>query len=226
MQKYFFAIITLVVSFGLEAGELKGYRADILYFTDNPRVNPSATKYIEDGVLLVQDGKVVDVKAFKEISHTNKRPNIIIDYSGRLIVPGFIDTHVHYPQTEMIGAYGDQLLDWLNNYTFPTEKNFSDKVYADRVAQLFLDQLLINGTTTALVFSTVDPQSVDSFFTVAKARNLRMISGKVLMDRNAPDYLVDTPQSAYIDSKKLIEKWHQNGRPLWSTLPAPLCRKD
>jgi guanine deaminase len=109
------------------------------------------------------------------------------DHSGKLIVPGFVDTHIHYPQTDMIAAYGEQLLEWLNTYTFPTERRFADPDHATEVAEFFLDELLRNGTTTALVLGTVHTVSVDAFFTAARRRRLRMIAGKVLMDRNAPD---------------------------------------
>ena len=136
-----------------------------------------------------------------------------------LIVPGFIDTHIHYPQSDMIASYGEQLLDWLNNYTFPEESKFADKQYASDVAERFLAELLRNGTTTALVFGTVHKQSVDAFFEAALPLNLRMICGKVMMDRHAPDYLIDTPETAYEDSKELIERWHNHGRLHYAVTP-------
>jgi len=108
----------------------------------------------------------------------------ITHYTDGLIMPGFIDTHVHYPQTEMIASYGEQLLEWLENYTFPAEKEFSDEAHGKAVAEFFLSQLLEAGTTTALVFGTVHKASVDAFFSVAEQQKLRMICGKVLMDRN------------------------------------------
>src|SRR5690606_28873386 len=117
---------------------------------------------------------------------------------------GFVDTHIHFPQTEMIASYGEQLLDWLNNYTFPEERKFADPDHARRVAGLFLDELLRNGTTTAMVFGTVHKAAVDAFFSESYQRNMRMLAGKVLMDRHAPDYLLDTPESGYADSKELI----------------------
>jgi len=143
----------------------------------------------------------------------------ITEYRDALITPGFIDTHIHYPQTGMIASYGEQLLDWLNTYTFPTEQQFADKAHAADVAGIFLKELLRNGTTTALVFGTVHKQSVDAFFEAAEALNLRMIAGKVLMDRNAPDYLTDTPESGYADSKELIERWHGKGRLHYAVTP-------
>ena len=195
-----------------------GYRGDILYFIDNPAKNPDSYRYYPNGVLYVANGKVLDAGPYEKLRSDYKDAEII-DYSGKLIVPGMIDTHVHYPQIEMVAAYGDQLLDWLNNYTFPTEKNFSNPADASRVANSFLDQLVANGTTTALVFSTVNPVSVDAFFEASSKRNMRMISGKVLMDRFAPDYLVDTPESGYAQSKALIEKWHNKGRLQYAVTP-------
>ena len=106
-------------------------------------------------------------------------------YPEQLIVPGFIDTHIHFPQTEMVGAYGEQLLSWLNTYTFPTEIQFQDKAYASEIAQFFIQELLKHGTTTALVFCTVHPESVDALFEAAERVQMRLIAGKVLMDRNA-----------------------------------------
>ncbi|WP_156498753.1 guanine deaminase, partial [Oleiphilus sp. HI0079] len=143
----------------------------------------------------------------------------IVDYTGKLIIPGMIDTHIHFPQVEVIASYGEQLLDWLNNYTFPAERQFEDKEYASNIANFFLDELLKCGTTTALVFGTVHKQSVEAFFEASEQRNTRMICGKVMMDRNAPEYLTDTPESAYQDSKALIEAWHEKGRQLYAVTP-------
>ena len=203
---------------------LVGYRGDILYFTDDPSKaskNSSASsayKYYPDGVLYVQNGKIIEAGKYNELKQKYKQAGII-DYSGKLILPGFIDTHVHYPQVEMIASYGHQLLDWLNNYTFPTEQKFKDPEYASQIAKFFLEQLINNGTTTAMVFATVDPVSVEAFFNAALQRNMRMISGKVLMDRNAPSDLLDTPETAYSDSKKLIEHWHIKGRLKYAVTP-------
>ena len=151
----------------------------------------------------------------------------VIHYNEGLIMPGFIDTHVHYPQTEMIASYGEQLLEWLENYTFPFEKQFGDFDHAKSVAEFFLTQLLEAGTTTALVFGTVHKASVDAFFTVAQQKKLRMICGKVLMDQNCPDDLSDTAESGYQDSKALIEKWHNTDRLQYAITPrfAPTCSK-
>jgi guanine deaminase len=126
---------------------------------------------------------------------------------------------VHYVQTGIIGAYGSQLIDWLNHYTFIEEQRFADKAHADDVARLFFDQLMANGTTTAATFCAMYPESVDAFFEESQRRGTRMIGGKVLMDRNAPDGLLDTAQTGYDDSKALIEKWHDNGRNMYAITP-------
>ncbi len=195
-------------------------RGALLDFVDDPFYGAEAesVRYIADGLLLVQDGKIEAAGTYADLAAGwGDRP--LIDYTGNLITPGFIDTHIHYPQTGMMAAYGEQLLEWLSRYTFPTERKFADADYARSVAELFLDELLKNGTTTALVFAAVFPASVDAFFEAAEARHLRMISGKVMMDRNAPDYLSDTAQSSYEESKALIEKWHGRGRLLYAVTP-------
>jgi guanine deaminase len=197
------------------------YRSALFHTLDNPAHQPAgeAHQYFADGLLVVENGTIThcgDAESLlKELP-----PHIkVVELPNSLITPGFIDTHIHYPQTEMIASYGEQLLDWLENYTFPTEKQFSDPEHAQRVASLFLDELLKNGTTTALVFGTVHPESVDAFFNEAQKRQLRMIAGKVMMDRNAPDYLTDSAQSSYDESKQLIEKWHNKDRLAYAVTP-------
>ncbi|XLX38775.1 guanine deaminase [Ectopseudomonas mendocina] len=198
----------------------KAYRAAILHSLADPAVVgvEQSYEYFEDGILLIENGKVAQVGAAAEL--LPKLAGIEVQhYRNALITPGFIDTHIHYPQTGMIASYGEQLLDWLNTYTFPTEQQFEDKAHASDVAAIFLKELLRNGTTTALVFGTVHPQSVDAFFEQADKLNLRMIAGKVLMDRNAPDYLTDTAESGYAESKALIERWHGKGRLHYAVTP-------
>ena len=198
----------------------KAYRAAVLHSLADPAVVgvEQSYKYFEDGILLIENGKVAQVGAAAEL--LPKLAGIEVQhYRDALITPGFIDTHIHYPQTGMIASYGEQLLDWLNTYTFPTEKQFEDKAHASDVAAIFLKELLRNGTTTALVFGTVHPQSVDAFFEQAEKLNLRMIAGKALMDRNAPDYLTDTAESGYAESKALIERWHGKGRLHYAVTP-------
>jgi len=199
---------------------LKAYRAAILHNIADPAVVgvEQSYEYFEDGLLVIDNGQVANVGHAADLLPTLKGVEIT-EYRDALITPGFIDTHIHYPQTGMIASYGEQLLDWLNTYTFPTEQQFADKAHAADVAGIFLKELLRNGTTTALVFGTVHKQSVDAFFEAAEALNLRMIAGKVLMDRNAPDYLTDTPESGYADSKELIERWHGKGRLHYAVTP-------
>jgi guanine deaminase len=144
---------------------------------------------------------------------------VLVDHSGALIAPGFIDTHIHYVQTGIIGAHGKQLLDWLNDYTYVAEQAFANDVVARSTASVFCDELIRHGTTTALVFCSVHAGSVDALFAEAEKRNLRLIAGKVLMDRNAPAELTDTVQSGYDQSKELIARWHGRGRCLYAITP-------
>ncbi|KZY64903.1 guanine deaminase [Oleiphilus sp. HI0071] len=198
---------------------IKLFRASVLHFLSDPDIDgENAYEFFEDGALVVNDGHVVELGEASELlaKHTTAE---IVDYTGKLIIPGMIDTHIHFPQVEVIASYGEQLLDWLNNYTFPAERQFEDKEYASNIANFFLDELLKCGTTTALVFGTVHKQSVEAFFEASEQRNTRMICGKVMMDRNAPEYLTDTPESAYQDSKALIEAWHEKGRQLYAVTP-------
>lgn len=199
---------------------VKAYRAAILHSLADPAVVgvEQSYQYFEDGILLIENGKVAQVGAAAEL--LPKLAGVEVQhYRDALITPGFIDTHIHYPQTGMIASYGEQLLDWLETYTFPTEQQFADKAHASDVAAIFLKELLRNGTTTALVFGSVHPQSVDAFFEQADKLNLRMIAGKVLMDRNAPDYLTDTAETGYAESKALIERWHGKGRLHYAVTP-------
>lgn len=191
-----------------------------LDFIGDPFEHPEleTIRYIHDGLIIISEGIIKELDTYDRLKP--KYPDIpITSYPGMLILPGFIDTHIHYPQTEIIAAYGEQLLEWLNKYTFPVERKFQDKTYAKKIASFFLDQLLQNGTTTALVLTTVYPQSVDALFEAAKMRNMRLIAGKMVMDRNAPDYLLDTPETSYEDSKKLIKKWHGKDRFLYAITP-------
>jgi guanine deaminase len=195
------------------------YRGSVLHFVADPATSAQPYEYYEDGVLLVgADGKVKAIGPAAQVLANNQQVTVV-DYSGKLIMPGFIDSHVHYPQTEMIASFGQQLLEWLDTYTFPTERQFADKIYAKNIAKVFLNELARNGTTTALVFGTVHPQSVDALFEEAQTRNMRLIAGKVMMDRNAPDYLLDTAATSYADSKALIQRWHNKGRALYAVTP-------
>ncbi|BAU75324.1 guanine deaminase [Metapseudomonas furukawaii] len=197
------------------------YRSAILHSIADPAEVgiEQSYQYLEDGLLVVEDGRVKALGDANALLPSLAADVEVLEYRDALITPGFIDTHIHFPQTGMIASYGEQLLDWLNTYTFPTEKQFADKAHAADVAGIFIKELLRNGTTTALVFGTVHKESVDAFFEAAHALDLRMIAGKVLMDRNAPDYLTDTAESGYADSKELIERWHGKGRLHYAVTP-------
>ncbi len=194
---------------------IKAFRSSILHFTQDAQA-----EYFEDGILLVdaETGLIKTVGKAEDLMGQLGDVDIT-QYDNKLIMPGFIDTHIHYPQVDVIASYGEQLLDWLNNYTFPTELQFKDPEFARETASFFLDELLKNGTTTALVFGTVFKESVDAFFEESSKRNTRMICGKVMMDRNAPDGLCDDVQSSFDDSQTLIDQWHGNGRQLYAVTP-------
>lgn len=205
--------------------QLRLFRGSLLHFLRDPgdEDDPDSWEYHEDGGLLVADGKVSSYGAWDQVQEslgpTQRETVQIIDYRGKLIVPGFVDTHAHYPQMCVIGSYGRQLLDWLSDYTFPAEATFASREVADAAAMFFLDRMLAHGTTTASVFATVHPQSVDAFFEAADARRLRVLCGKVMMDRNCPDDLRDTAESSLHDSAELIARWHGKGRLLYSVTP-------
>ena len=176
-------------------------------------------EYIADGALVVDDvtGRIVEYGRSETILSTyanaEGKPAVKVhDYRDKLIMPGFIDTHVHYPQIDMIAAYGEQLLDWLNNYTFVTEANFADPKVAHDTAQFFLNQLLANGTTSAMVFSTSHPLSAEAFFAESHRLNTRMITGNVLMDQNAPEQLCVPAEQSIRDTQDIIDNWHERGR--------------
>jgi len=191
----------------------------LLPVIESVRIYP---EYIADGALVVDDvtGCIVEyghnetiLAKYNNISEQVGQLVVKVhDYRDKLIMPGFIDTHVHYPQVDMIAAYGEQLLDWLNNYTFVTEANFGDPKVAHDTAQFFLNQLLANGTTSAMVFSTSHPESVNAFFTESHRLNTRMITGNVLMDQNAPDNLCVPAEQGIRDTQNIIDNWHERGR--------------
>lgn len=198
----------------------KAIRGSFLDFVDDPFyvASPQSVRYIADGLLVVENGKIVAFGSYETLRNQYAAIEVT-SYPGKLILPGFIDLHVHYPQTEMIAAYGEQLLEWLNKYTFPVEAKFKDADYARKIAAFFLDELLRHGTTTALVLTTIFPQSVDVLFEEAQCRNMRLIAGQVLMTRNAPDFLLNDAKIAYEQNRELIHKWHGNGRLLYAITP-------
>jgi guanine deaminase len=193
---------------------VQALRASILHCLADPgdQSNRSAYEYFADGLLVVDEGHIVAAGDATRLLSELSADTAVIDYSGKLIVPGFIDCHVHFPQLDIIGSYGAQLLDWLNRYAFPAEAKFANPDYAREVAGVFIDELLRNGTTTALVFGTVHPHSADAIFEAADAKGMRLIAGKVLMDSNCPEELRDDAETGYADSKALIERWHGKGR--------------
>ena len=195
------------------SAEARVIRGRVLSFIDDPAVSGSrAHSLIDDGAILVSDGLIEAVGEARDILARAPQGALVDDHAGCLITAGFIDAHVHYSQTQVIGSYGAQLLDWLTHYTFVEEQKFADPAHCARVAAFFLDELFRSGTTTALVYCSVHPESVDAFFAEAQARGARMIAGKVMMDRDAPAALMDTAKRGYDDSKALIERWRGRGR--------------
>ncbi len=195
------------------SGSARVIRGRILNFRDDPRLaGERAHELIEDGAISIENGEIVAVGEASAILAAAPAGAVVDDHSGKLVLPGFIDTHIHYPQTRVVGSYGAQLLDWLNKYTFVEEQKFADPSHCEAVARFFLDELFRQGTTTAMVYCTVHPQSVDAFFAESEARGARMIAGKVMMDRNAPEPLTDDPQRGYDETKALIARWRGRGR--------------
>ena len=182
----------------------------VLTYVGDPFVEgPSAAQIITDGAVAI-DGLTRGIATVGEAAtlRTHYPQARVHDHRGRLISPGFIDAHVHFPQTAIIASWGKRLIDWLNTYTFPEEMRFHDRAYADQIADRYLDLVLAHGTTTVCTYCTIHPESVEAIFTAALTRGLRLFAGKTCMDRNAPQGLLDTAQSAYDDSKRLLERWH------------------
>jgi guanine deaminase len=188
-------------------------------FSGDPFVGgPGEARHDARGGLLIEDGRIGASGTADDLRR--KHPDVpVTDYGDALILPGFIDAHVHYPQTAIIASWGKRLIDWLNTYTFPEEMRFLDPGYAAEISSRFFDISLANGTTTVASYCTIHPESVDAFFAEAKRRNLCATAGKTCMDRNAPDGLRDTAQAAYDDSKRLLERWHGDGRLSYAITP-------
>ena len=197
---------------------VQAYRASLLHFHADPAFAENAYSWHEDGLLIVEDGRVKAAGDYAALAATLPAGLVAHDYRGQIITPGFIDTHLHYPQTDMIASPAPGLLPWLDTYTFPTERQFADPVHARATAEFFLDELTRCGTTTAVVYCTVHRASVDAFFEASEARNLRMVAGKVLMDRNCPDFLRDL-EGCIGESEALINKWHKHARSLYAITP-------
>ncbi|QWK77994.1 guanine deaminase [Ochrobactrum sp. BTU1] len=189
-------------------------RGRVLTFREEPQSLDDAQsyRYIEDGAVLVENGRIARLGDYADVSAEAGHDVQVADHRPHLILPGFIDTHIHYPQTQVVASYAANLLEWLNTYTFVAEQKFADEQHAEFIAERFLDELIRHGTTTAVAYCSVHPQSVDAYFRASQHRNMRMLGGKVMMDRNAPPALCDTAQSGYDDSKQLIARWHGKDR--------------
>tara|TARA_R110000787_G_scaffold11003_10_gene36800 strand:- start:10869 stop:12161 length:1293 start_codon:yes stop_codon:yes gene_type:complete len=191
-----------------------------LHFSGNPMTTSweDTVRIDSAGGVLVAAGKIIAVGPASALRSAHPEATVH-DYGDALLCPGFVDAHVHYPQTAIIASWGKRLIDWLNSYTFPEEMRLADPHYAARIAGRYLDLTLDHGTTTVCSFATVAPHSVDAIFTAAAQRGQRVVAGKTCMDRNAPEGLRDTAQSAYDDSKTLIERWHGKGRAGYAITP-------
>ena len=182
------------------------------YGADPFAEGPGAARHLTHGAVLVEGGRIAAVGAADDLraAHPGAR---VTDMGRALLSAGFIDAHAHYPQTAIIASWGKRLIDWLNSYTFPEEMRFADPAYAREVARRYFDLTLSNGTTTTVSYCTIHPASVEAYFQEAQARGLRALGGKTCMDRDtAPDGLRDTAQSAYDESKRLLQAWHGQGR--------------
>ncbi|WP_099866797.1 guanine deaminase [Pararhizobium haloflavum] len=176
-------------------------------------------RYEDDGALFLRDGLIAAFGAFDEVRRLTPHSVETVDHRPHLIMPGLIDPHIHFPQMQVVGSYAGSLLEWLNGYTFIEEQRFADASHGERIARHFFDELIRHGTTTAAAYCSVHRASADCFFVEARRRDMRMIAGKVMMDRNAPEALCDTPQSAFDDSQAVIDRWHGEGRGLVAITP-------
>ncbi len=186
-------------------------RARLLSFSRAPE-HPDDTEsfhYIEDGALEIEGGLI---RSMGEFSTLDAGGAEVIDHRPHLVMPGFVDTHLHFPQTQVIASWAAELLDWLNDYTFPEETRYADPELCAQMAARFLDRLTDHGTTTAVAYASVHAASAEALFTEAHARNMRLITGKVMMDRNAPEALCDTAQTSFDESAALIARWHGRER--------------
>ena len=191
-----------------------------LRFVDNPFEQgvKAATQTNSKGGILIRAGKIKAIGAGDELRTAHPRA-AVIDYGDKLLVAGFVDAHVHYPQTAIIASWGKRLIDWLNTYTFPEEMRFDDPHYAATIAERYLDLALSHGTTALSSYCTISPVSVSALFEAAAKRGLCVVAGKTCMDQNAPEGLCDTPQSAYDDSKALLQKYHGKDRLNYAITP-------
>ena len=197
---------------------MKAVRGPAISFRADPFRDPGALVHHGDALILIEDGRIAGFGPYDDLAHRLGEV-VPVRYRDVLICAGFVDAHVHYPQVDMIGATAAGLLDWLERYTFPAEQRFAEPAHAERAARLFLAELLGAGVTTACVYCTVHPHSVDAFFAESARLGTRMIAGKVLMDRNAPAALLDTARRGYDESAALISRWHGRGRQHYCVTP-------
>jgi len=202
-------------------GNSRAIRGRLLTFLRAPHGAGDAQsyRYIEDGIVLVKDGRIVSVGPADDLTQALPAGTPVERHAGALILPGFIDPHIHYPQTQVIASYGAQLLEWLEKYTFVEEQKFGDPEHAARNAEFFLDELARNGTTTAVAYCTAHPGSADALFNAAHRRNAGMVAGNAIMNRNAPPALLAPGDTAIADSRALIRRWHGTGRQRYAVTP-------
>ena len=191
-----------------------------LAFTADPFANPpeECARHETRGAVAVEGGRIVELGAADALRARHPGAEVV-DHGDGLILPGFVDAHVHYPQTAIIASWGKRLIDWLDTYTFPEESRFGQQGHAEDIADRYLDLVLAHGTTSVCTFCTIHPRSVDAIFGAAAARGMALWAGKTCMDRNAPEELRDTARSAYDDSKALLERWHGQGRASYVVTP-------
>lgn len=193
-------------------------KGQVLSFTNSPFESDPAGAVRQHEAVVIQDGKIADVGDIATLQSHHKDAKFV-DHGDRIIMAGFVDAHVHFPQTAIIASWGKRLIDWLNSYTFPEEMLFRDPSYAIEIAKRYLDLTAANGTTTMCSFCTIHPESVEAFFAAANARGQRVVAGKTCMDRNAPDGLSDTAQTAYDESRALLKRWHGVDRISYAITP-------
>lgn len=198
----------------------RAIRGRLFWFVEDPaETGARAYRYLDDGLMLIRNGMITAIGEAIVLERQIGPGMEVIETGPHLVMPGFIDAHLHFPQTQVIASHGADLLDWLNRYTFIEEQRFANPAHARKTARFFLDTLLSHGTTTAAVFGSVHPGATDAFFAEAERHNTRMIAGKVMMDRGAPAALLDTAQTSYDESLALIERWHGHGRLAYAISP-------
>jgi guanine deaminase len=202
-------------------GDSRAIRGRLLTFLRAPNgpADTQSYRYIEDGMVLAHGGRIEAAGPANEIAPRLPAGTLVDRHPGALIVPGFIDPHIHYPQTQVIASYGAQLLEWLEKYTFVEEQKFGDPEHAARIAEFFLDELARNGTTTAVAYCSAHPDSADTLFTAAHRRGVGMIAGTAIMDRNGPPGLLEPARDAIAASRDLIRRWHGTGRQRYAVTP-------